>query len=217
MMDILLVGCGGCMRELAWQILEDNRSGHRWNIVGYVDNEPPAGGEDPAVSGFRIPYFGNDDDLLSSTCDRNVVLSLGSSSLRAKLAEKCRKNPHLHFPNVVLGSASVCDDVRMGHGCIVTMDARVSTNVLLGDFVFLNTGSIVCHDGTVGSFATLNPGARLAGAVTVGECTEIGMNAAVIQGIKIGRDSVIGAGAVVIRDVEDSSTMVGIPARKIAF
>lgn len=216
-MDILLVGRGGCMRELAWQILEDNRNGHRWNIVGYVDNTPPASGESTEVNGFHIPYFGGDDDLLSSVCDRNVILSLGSSRLRAKLAERFRQNPHLHFPNIVLRSASVCDDVRMGQGCIITMDARVSTNVLLGDFVFLNTGSMVCHDGVIGSFVTINPRVQLAGAVAVGECAEIGMGATIIQGRRVGRDAVIGAGAVVIRDVEAGVTMVGVPARKVMY
>lgn len=216
-MDILLVGHGGCMRELAWQILEDNRNGRHWNIMGYVDSEPPAVGENLEINGFRIPYFGGDDDLLCSTCDRNVILSLGSSLLRAKLAERFRQNPYLHFPNVILHGASVCGDVRMGQGCIITMDARVSTNVLLGDFVFMNTGSMVCHDGVIGSFATLNPRVQLAGAVTVGERAEIGMNASVIQGCHIGRDAVIGAGAVVIRDVEAGATMVGVPARKVMY
>lgn len=215
MLDILLVGCGGCMRELAWQILEDNRRELCWNIVGYVDCAPSTTGETIEVNGHRIPYFGSDDALLRSACDRNIVLSVGSSRLRVRLAEKYRQNPHLRFPNIVLHSAAVCNDVRIGRGCIIAMDARVSTNVLLGDFVFLNTGSMVCHDGMIGSFVTLSPRVQLAGAVTVDECAEIGMNATVIQGCRIGRGAMIGAGAVVIGDVEGGSVMVGVPARKV--
>ena len=37
MTEIILVGAGGCMRELAWQIMESNRIEEKWKIVGYVD------------------------------------------------------------------------------------------------------------------------------------------------------------------------------------
>lgn len=68
-MDIQLVGSGGCMWELAWQILRDNRDEYHWNIAGYVDSELTATGKDLEVNGYRIPYFGNDDALLHSTCN----------------------------------------------------------------------------------------------------------------------------------------------------
>ena len=37
MQDIILVGSGGCMREIVWQIQERNKSAENWNILGYVD------------------------------------------------------------------------------------------------------------------------------------------------------------------------------------
>lgn len=38
--DLVLIGSGGCMRELIWQIEELNAEGHVWNVVGYVDKQP---------------------------------------------------------------------------------------------------------------------------------------------------------------------------------
>ena len=35
MTEIILVGAGGCMRELAWQIMESNRIEEKWKIVGF--------------------------------------------------------------------------------------------------------------------------------------------------------------------------------------
>lgn len=92
-------------------------------------------------------------------------------------------------------------------------DARISTNVTLGSFVFMNTGSKVCHDGKLGNYVTLSPDVTLAGNVVVGDNTEIGMGANVIQGITIGTNTVIGAGSVVVRDVEDHCKAAGVPAK----
>ena len=36
MQDIILVGSGGCMREIVWQMQEQNKSTENWNILGYV-------------------------------------------------------------------------------------------------------------------------------------------------------------------------------------
>lgn len=215
MIDMIMVGSGGCMRELAWQILEDNKKTEKWNIVGYVDSKAPENGDGLNVGRFYIPYLGDDQFLLNAADDKNVVMSVGSSGLRSRIVKKYSANPHLHFPNIILESACVCEDLQLGQGCIITMDARVSTNVKMGDFVFMNTGSMVCHDSIIGSFVTFGPRSQVAGGVSVGENSEIGMNASVIQCLNIGKNVIVGAGATVIRNIEDDCTVVGVPAGKV--
>ncbi len=215
MTDIILVGSGGCMRELAWQILESNKICEEWNIIGYVDENVAGKNAGVAVAGFRIPFLGDDDFLLKKETEIHVVLSVGSPSLRKKLYEKYRKNSHIKFPALILKNASVCEDMEAGMGCIVSMGAKISTNVSLGKFVFVNMDGMICHDGKISDFVSVNPAAKLAGAVTVGEESEIGMGANVIQGIQIGHHVVIGAGCVIVKDTEDACTMVGVPGRKV--
>ena len=170
----------------------------------------------PIKVGERImPYLGKDDFLLQQTKDINVAIAVGDPALRQKIAQKLRKNPHIHFPNIILHGAEVCSDVKLGQGCIISMDARVSTNVRMGDFVFLNIGAMVCHDGRLGDFVTLAPDVKLAGAVHIGRHCDIGLGTKVIQGITIADHVRTGAGAVVVRDVEEAGTVVGVPARKI--
>lgn len=204
--QIILAGSGGCMRELAWQMPD-------WQISGYVDVTPP---EHPIKVGDRIiPYLGKDDILLQQTKDINVAIAVGDPALRQKIAQKLQTNPHIHFPNLILHGAEVCSDVKLGQGCIISMDARVSTNVRMGDFVFLNIGAMVCHDGRLGDYVTLAPDVKLAGAVHIGSHCDIGLGTKVIQGITIADHVRTGAGAVVVRDVEETGTVVGVPARKI--
>lgn len=215
MTDIILVGTGGCMRELAWQIMESNKVHNKWNIVGYVDNMPINDNSRVKVADTEIRYLGNDDYILNANEDINVVISVGNPKLRRRISDSYKVNSHVKFPNLILENAAVCQDFVMGQGCIVSMNAKISTNVRLGDFVFINMDATICHDGQLGSFVSVNPGAKLAGAVKIGAETEIGMGADIIQGTKVGSRVVIGAGCVVIDDTEDECTMVGVPARKV--
>ena len=38
MENIVLVGSGGCMREILWQIYE-GKNAKEWKVLGYVDNK----------------------------------------------------------------------------------------------------------------------------------------------------------------------------------
>lgn len=203
------------MREIVWQIQEQNKEENKWNIAGYVDCTAPEHGSGILVGSRIIPYLGDDDFLLQTTESRNVAVCVGEPLVRKRIADKLKQNPKLHFPNLILGNTKICEDIKMGEGCIISMDARISTNVTLGDFVFLNMGSMVCHDGCLGDFVTLSPKAALAGNVKVGRFSEIGMGTNVRQGICIGENTVAGAGSVIVKDVDGNCTVVGVPAKKI--
>lgn len=215
MEKIVLTGSGGCMREIAWQVQEQNEKETLWEIEGYVDYTQPENGVGIMVGKQMIPYLGNDDFLLQKKETVNVVICVGAPALRKKIAEKLQENDKIKFPNLVLGNTYICEDVQMGKGCIISMDARISTNVILGDFVFMNIGSMICHDGRIGDFVTLSPDVKLAGAVSIGNGCDIGMGTKVIQGMQIGENCIAGAGSVVVKNVDSNCTVVGIPAKKI--
>lgn len=215
MQDIVLIGAGGCMRELVWQILELNSEEPTWRILGYVDQKKPDSEEALVVAGEEILYLGNDDFLLHQTEKINVAICIAEPSVRKRIVAKLSVNSNIFFPNLILANTKICADVKMGQGCIVSMDARISTNVEMGDFVFMNIGSTVCHDGKVGDFVTLSPYVKLAGNVHIGKECNVGMGTMVIQGIRVSEQVVTGAGSVIIKDIEESCTVVGVPARKI--
>ena len=205
------------MRELLWQIEELNKKSYVWNVLGYVDVSPQwaNGSTDIWAGSMRCRYLGDDDYLLEMQQEQNVAISVGEPALRKRIAEKLRGNPRLRFPNLVMGDVRICSDIKMGQGCIVSMGCCVSTNVVLGDFVFLNMGAMVCHDGRVGDFTTLSPEVKLAGQVIVGRECDLGLGTKAIQGITIGNEVVTGAGSVIVRDIENGCTGAGVPAKRI--
>lgn len=229
--QLILVGNGGCMREIAWQIEMLNQVYPTWQIAGIVDRNPS--------QGYRsYPWLGDDEYLLSLTEETNVAICVGNPFLRRKIAEKLSQNPYLRFPVIVLNQlrlgkelrrleeeavsdeceatyATIADTAMVGEGSIICMDCIISTEVQIGKFVFINIGSMVCHDGRIEDYVTLSPDVKLAGNVHVKQGTEIGIGVKVIQGITIGENSIIGAGAVVIRDILSNCTAVGVPAKPI--
>ena len=205
--DIILVGSGGCMREIAWLIEEEQKKRDFYKIRGIVDK---------AGQGYKnYPCLGDDDYLINLTEAVNVAVCVGNPALRKKIVTKLKQNPMLHFPVLLLGGAEAAASTEIGQGSILCARSIVTTDGKLGEFVFVNTAVIISHDARIGDFVTISPGAKLAGNVMVEEKAEIGIGATIIQGIKIGAGSVVGAGAVVIRDIEADVTAVGVPARKI--
>ena len=214
MENIVLVGSGGCMREILWQIYE-GKNAKEWKVLGYVDNKKAEGNEDCYVSGICCPYLGDDMWLLEQKSEINVAITVGNPGLRRKIVQKLKKNEFIKFPTLILGSAQVCKDIEMGQGCIISTECCISTNVKIGNFVFVNIGGMICHNGIIGDFVTISPRAALAGAVRVGENSDIGMGTHVIQGIEIGKNVVVGDGSAVIRNIADDCKAVGVPTRNL--
>ncbi|MEG1595336.1 MAG: acetyltransferase [Lachnospiraceae bacterium] len=212
MEKIVLVGSGGCMRELFWQIEECNQRELRFLVTGYVDIMEDLNFE----SIYPCPYLGDDSYLLRQKKKTSVVICVGDPKKRKELVEKYSVNKNLCYPNIILPMDGIAPDVAYGKGCIISRDVVLSTNVTLGDFVFANLGTTICHDGKIGDYTTLNPQVKLAGTVSIGSECSLGIGSTFIQGITVGEEVIVGAGAVVIGDLPGKVTAVGVPARIIA-
>lgn len=205
------------MRELLCQIAEQNKVKPTWNPIGYVDKQPCRSGETSGlfVGSICCPYLGDDNYLLARQQETNVAISVGEPWLRKKIAEKLKCNPNIKFPNLILEDTRICPDIKMGQGCIISMGCRISTNVTLEDFVFLNMDAVVCHDGEIGEYTTLSPDVTVAGHVVIGKQCDIGMGTKIIQGIAVGDCVIAGAGSVIVKNVDAGCTVVGVPAKQI--
>ena len=139
----------------------------------------------------------------------HFVIAIGNNKIRHSLGESMQ----LHWLTVIHSSAVVSISSNIGKGTAIMPTAVINAEARIGKHVIINTGAIVEHDCQVSDYAHISPRATLCGGVSVGIGTQVGAGAVVLPGVSIGDWCMIGAGAVVTRNVADSTTVKGIPAR----
>ncbi len=144
--------------------------------------------------------------------DWDFIVAIGNPKIRNKIFDEIAKYSlvSLIHPNSVVSRR-----VKIGKGNVIMAGAVINSDVVIGDGCIINTCSSVDHDCVIGSFAHVSVGVHIAGTVSIGESTWIGAGATVSNNIKICDNCVIGAGAVVVRDISESGTYIGVPAKKL--
>lgn len=104
---------------------------------------------------------------------------------------------------------------QIAEGSVVGHHAHVGPMAKIGQGCIINTAAIVEHDGHVGDFCHVSVNATLCGHVRLGQRVFVGSGAIVKNGISIADDVTVGAGAVVVKDIHQSGTYVGVPARLV--
>ena len=205
-----LLRAGGFGREIQWLIERRNAKEAEWEILGYIDDGVAKG---TAVDGY--PVLGSSDDLLREEQRLHVACAVGNAQTRRKIIEKLSKNSNLRFPNLIDPSVFMSDWVELGKGNIICASNILTVDIQIGDFNIINLDCTVGHDARLASYITVYPGVNISGCVTIGEFCEIGTGTQIIQGKQIVHDVILGAGSVVVKDILESGTYVGAPAKRI--
>ena len=204
-MKIAILGAGGHGKVVADAAITI----HGNSVVGFLD-------DDASLTGQKLlglPVLGA-ISLWQELAIDAVVPAIGENRTRRAvvLRERARNAP---IATVVHPAAIVSRRVTLGIGSTVLAGAIINADALVGENVIINTGAIVEHDCAIDSHVHIAPSSCLAGAVDVGEGSFLGIGCRILPGVKIGRWCVVGAGAVVIQDVQDNTTVVGVPARTL--
>ena len=206
---LVIVGAGGHGREVLDIVEAINEIKPSLEFLGFLDDDPSFR-ESLARRGAKV--IGPVADL--SSIDASYAIGRGSAQNRReidRLASRHGRQPvSLRHPASTIGS-----DVRLGPGTVVAAGARITTNVSTGRHVHVNVNATVSHDCALGDYVTLSPGSQLSGTVVAHDDVLLGAGAIVIQGVVIGAGSVIGAGACVVRDIPSRVVATGVPARVV--
>lgn len=208
--DVIIVGCGGTGREVAEAIEDINSLGRKWNLIGFLDDDPQKHGRE--YNGY--PVLGS----INTAADyptSNFVMVLGSHrdlSLTKRVLDRLSLDGS-RFATIIHPTAKVSKYTKLGAGTVILQACVITPNARIGKHVLMLFGAHIGHDCIVDDYVVIAPNAVLAGGVCIREGCYIGANATILQKTTIGPWSCVGMGAAVLSDVGPNSTVVGNPAR----
>jgi carbonic anhydrase/acetyltransferase-like protein (isoleucine patch superfamily) len=204
MRDLILLGTGVHAAEMVEITARANAAGAAWNLLGVIASGDRA--PEPGTEFNGCPVLGTRADLGSFAHAWFVPCN-----------EWPRPSgvPRERLATLVDPSTFVSRTARLGAGCVVYPSCFIGLNAVLGDRVFMLSGSIVNHDVRLAEDVVVCSGVSLAGGVCVEPACYLGQACTIRQNLHVGRGSLIGMGSVVVKDVPAGVVVAGNPARKL--
>ncbi len=206
MTDIIIVGAGGCGREVADWIEDINKIQETWNILGFIDDNKDALKNVPC-------RYGIIDCITDHVPLKDVRYAMGI----ANPAVKSQIGPMLVskgavFASIIHPSTRIYSEFGLGTGLVTYPNSKIATGCRIGDFVTLQS-TILGHDAKVEDYVTVSSSCGITGGVKLGKGCFIGDHACISVGLEVGENAYVGIGSVVIRNVPKDSKVFGNPAR----
>lgn len=208
---IAIVGASGLGKEIWALIQEVNKIRAVWDIVGFYDD---AYTEKKEV--YQNTYcLGTVEDLSQIKTPLAIVFAISDRNIVHAMVEKLQHDSNFSYPNIVHPGTEMYPGASMGTGNVIALNSILSSDVVLGDFNFLNGLISIGHDAVIGNFNSIMPRVQISGNVTIGNFNSFGMSAAVLQGKKIGDHNDILSFTFLTKSIKDNRKYFGIPGKRI--
>ena len=201
MKKIAILGASGHGKVVA-----DIAKKNGYDSIVFLDDD------ETVISCGAYPVIGKTKEASDFECD--VIVAIGNAKIRQRMQEELLHSG-TRVVSLVHPNAVIAEDVEIGIGTVVMAGAVINSGARIGDGVIINTSSSVDHDCMIGNYVHISVGAHVAGTVEIGSHTWIGAGAVVSNNITICGDCMVGAGAVVVKDIKESGTYVGVPAKRV--
>ena len=170
----------------------------------------------------RLPRFVDDKYLDGETISLSqfdpkihiAMIAVADSQSRSEITKKLPKETK--FFTFIHPTALIMDNnIKIGQGSFIGAYSILTTNIKIGKHCILNRGNHIGHDCLIGDYFSAMPGAVVSGNVTIDDKVYLGNNSSIKEKIFVCEQSTIGMNCAVIRDINESGTYVGVPAKKI--
>jgi sugar O-acyltransferase (sialic acid O-acetyltransferase NeuD family) len=206
--QVIIISAGGFGRTILNTSKGDIANGKEWRIVGFLDSRLDLADKAPLpILGDPLTYRPKPGQLF--------LCALGDPRLRRRFVAPLLEQG-AHFMNLRTGLYETTGTV-MGQGCLFEPEVRMGVDTHIGDFVIVQSTTVIGYECRIGSYTTIGSFVFIGGRVEIGSDVMIHPHATILPGVKIGDGAVIGAGSVVIRDVPPGVTMIGNPAKVFKF
>lgn len=208
---LVLIGASGLGREVAATVAAVNARESRWDLLGYLD-------DDPALEGTRIGDHRVLGPISEASAYPNARLVLCVASPRSPGARRrlaLAAAPSERYATIVHPSATLDGHTTLGPGTMVLSGVVATTDVAVGAHCVLMPHVTLTHDDVLRDHVVCAAAVSLAGGVTVGDSSYLGTGCRIREGVRVGARTTIGMGAVVLEDVPQGEIWVGVPARPL--
>jgi sugar O-acyltransferase (sialic acid O-acetyltransferase NeuD family) len=210
MKNLVIIGAGGFAREIYDLAVFCNQGDADFRVKGFLSDGPSnieALGY-PSVLGTVLDYEVQPGDVF--------FCAIGKVTDRKKTVEiiQCKGG---QFINLIHSTAVISPSVRLGVGIGIKAFCVLASDVVVGDFTFLQSSVIMGHDVKIGRFCQVNSFAFFAGCSQVHDLATVNAGAKLVQDVIVEEGAVVGIGSVVLRRVQKGTTVFGVPAKKISL
>jgi sugar O-acyltransferase (sialic acid O-acetyltransferase NeuD family) len=206
--QVVVISAGGFARSLVNTSKADPASGKEWRMAGFLDSRAELVGK------TSLPILG-DPMTYQAQPNQMFLCALGDPQLRRRYAAPLLAQGAT-FMNLCTG-LSWADGITMGCGCLFEPEVKMGVDTALGDFVIVQSTTVIGYEVQLGSYSTIGSFVFIGGRAQIGEDVVIHPHATILPGMKIGAGAIIGAGAVVMSNVPAGVTMIGNPAKLFRF
>jgi sugar O-acyltransferase (sialic acid O-acetyltransferase NeuD family) len=203
---LVIIGAGGCGREIHAIAMGLEAQGAPWKVKGFLDDRPDL--LDGMGYGPVEEYEPADEDLF--------VCALGDPAARRTYTEKIRARGG-RMTGLFHWTSLAPPRVAWGAGCVVGPFCVFSGDVCIGDSVFFGSHATIGHDVEIGSYCQIQSFSCIGGGARIGDGVTLQPHSVVLPGARVADGAVVGAGSVVLRKVAANTTVFGVPATPLAF
>lgn len=211
MLDIVIVGAGGCGREVYEMALE-TFSPEQYRIKGFLSDIPtdldkyPETKAEVRIIDTIIDYKVQDDD--------RFLLAIGDVEGRNKVLESLLDRG-AKFLSLIHPKAMVFRNAVLGKGVILYPFVGVSDYAKIGDFCLVNAYTSVGHDAVLEEKSVVCPFVAIGGGARLGASCFVGPHVTVSPKVSVGANSRISANSFVARNAPGESFIIGAPAKNM--
>lgn len=217
-MKIIVAGAGAGGLKIVQAVDDSQESGlYDHEIVGIIDDNLEL--KDKEFYGY--PVLGTSSELdqieqrLGPLNNLGLVCGIGEPNRREGMIKRIAHRFGI-FPNIIHPSANVSKYVRLGKGNVFCQNVVVQPEATIGDFNVFKIGSILGSSSEVTDYCMVGTNAVLSCWSKLLPYTTLGAGSNVAEKIVVGSHCIVGPNSFLTRDLEDGSTVLGVPARKIS-
>ena len=204
---LVIIGAGG-FAKLVVDIVESSYKNTK-KIIGFLDEDNKLVGK----SIHQYPILGNLDWIKENDISDTMFVCAISDTKAKKRILNIPYIKSLNFDTIIHASATISPHAKISKDVIINAGAIIASDVTIYEHSFVNFDCTIGHDVVISEYVSVMPSVNIAGNALIHQGAYLGINATILQNTKIGSFSTVGASALVTKDVEDDTTVIGVPAK----